>query len=41
VGKTHDVEDPYQQALEEYRIAYGQIKYYIDILVQKLLEDEK
>jgi len=36
VGKSGDIEDPYQEPLEEYQATYKQIKYYIDLLINKL-----
>ena len=35
-GKSGDIEDPYQGPLEEYQATYKQIKYYIDLLINKL-----
>ncbi len=41
VGKQHDIEDPYQESLEVYQQAYQQIKYYIDLLIKKLLQEQQ
>jgi tRNA threonylcarbamoyl adenosine modification protein (Sua5/YciO/YrdC/YwlC family) len=39
-GQKHDVKDPYKQALEVYNHSYQQIKYYIDILIEKLKQED-
>ncbi len=41
IGKQHDIEDPYQESLEVYQQAYQQIKYYIDLLIKKLLQEQQ
>ncbi|MDP8220686.1 MAG: Sua5/YciO/YrdC/YwlC family protein, partial [Candidatus Stygibacter frigidus] len=40
-GKSGDIEDPYQEPLEEYEATYRQIKYYIDLLINKLKSEQK
>ena len=40
-GKSGDIEDPYQESLEVYQATYKQIKYYIDLLINKLKSEQK
>ncbi|MCF7919175.1 MAG: Sua5/YciO/YrdC/YwlC family protein [Candidatus Cloacimonetes bacterium] len=41
VGHNEDISDPYRQSLEVYEQAYTQIKFYVDLLIDKLLEKYK
>lgn len=41
IGKNIDVEDPYQEPLEMYQQTYQQIKYFIDLLIAKLVQEQK
>lgn len=38
VGHVQDIKDPYQQSIEVYENAYTQIKFYVDLLIDKLRE---